>query len=709
MSKVKLMLLRRSLIIALGVVLLGLSAHVAQAQAVIENSVSTNSQGGEIFLPIVSQGGSSQSSLTNQRPNLPEGADKVVHAAALSDTGQWSGVIPVSLVPVGAANLPDGKLLFWSSYDRLNFVGADQGKTYTSLFDPATNSATERLVTETGHDMFCPGTSNLADGRLLISGGKSDNETSIYDHSSGSWLTGAKLNIGRGYHAQTVLPSGDVFTIGGSWSGGQGNKTGEIWSENSGWRVLPGLPVDPIIDGINDPEGIFRDDNHAWLWTAPNGKVFHAGPSSNMHWLDPSGNGSYSSAGARGDDASSIKGTTVMYDIGKILKVGGAIDYARGGQANNRAYTIDINSDNASTRRVQNLNQSRTMHNSVVLPNGQVLVVGGLATGAVFTDDGARYTPELWSPDTEQWQSMADMAVPRTYHSIAILLADGRVLAGGGGLCGGCGVNHNDVEIFTPPYLFNGNAPAVRPAITSSPASADYGATINVATDSAVTSFSLVRLSSATHSTNNDQRRIPLTPNAVGANSYNLSIPNNRGIAPPGYYMLFAMNGAGTPSVSTSIQIGTPQPEPPTSGTYRYVRFVAESEVNGSPWASMAEFNLLNGSGNNMNRNGWTITADSEEIVGENGRAVNVFDGDPNTIWHTKWLESSPTFPHQIVVDMGSARSVSGFRYLPRPGGGNGTIAAYKFYVSNDGINWGSPVAQGTFANNSAEKTVNLP
>ena len=88
---------------------------------------------------------------------------------------------------------------------------------------------------------------------------------------------------------------------------------------------------------------------------------------------------------------------------------------------------------------------------------------------------------------------------------------------------------------------------------------------------------------------------------------------------------------------------------------------------------------------------------------------MNAIDGNPNTFWHTQWLGSSPVHPHQIIVDMGSAQEVGGFRYLPRPGGGNGTIAAYKFYVSNDGTNWGVPVAQGTFANNGNEKTVNLP
>jgi len=488
----------------------------------------------------------------------------------LNGTGQWSSIIDLTLVPIGAANLPNGKILFWSAKDRFDF-GGSTGRTYTTIFDPATNLATERLVTETGHDMFCPGTANLADGRVLISGGSNSINTSIYNAEDDSWQQSQNMNIGRGYHANTVLSSGDVLTIGGSWSGGEGSKHAEVWSESDGWVRLTGLPVTPIIDGINDPLGIYRNDNHAWLWTAPNEQVFHAGPAAQMHWLNTSQNGSYTSAGARGDDASSITGTTVMYDVGKLLKAGGAPSYSSGNDANSRTYTIDINQPTPLTVRQADLDYSRTMHNSVVLPNGEVMVIGGLAKSVVFSDEGARLVPEIWDPESSHWRSnLAAMQVPRTYHSIALLLPDGRVLAGGGGLCGGCSVNHPNVEIYSPPYLFNGNDLAVRPELFGVSDSAAYGSTVSVQTDSAVSAFSLVRLSSVTHSTNNDQRRIPLQSSTLGGNLYDLDIPNSRGVVPPGYYMLFAMNSAGTPSVASMIKIGGdegPAMTSPTPGT----------------------------------------------------------------------------------------------------------------------------------------------
>jgi galactose oxidase len=89
------------------------------------------------------------------------------------------------------------------------------------------------------------------------------------------------------------------------------------------------------------------------------------------------------------------------------------------------------------------------------------------------------------------------------------LLPDASVFTGGGGLCGTmCGMyggaNHDNAEIFSPPYLFNPDgSPATRPVITSAPQSAMCGAALMVTTDSPVTAFSLIRAGCAA-----DQSRV---------------------------------------------------------------------------------------------------------------------------------------------------------------------------------------------------------
>ncbi len=218
------------------------------------------------------------------------------------------------------------------------------------------------------------------------------------------------------------------------------------------------------------------------------------------------------------------------------------------------------------------MNNPRVYGNSVVLPNGEVIVFGGIPLSTVFSDNGSILVPELWNPNTGNWTELADMETPRNYHSVGLLMKDGRIFLAGGGLCGGCSTNHADAEIFSPPYLFNSNGTlASRPQLTSVPSTANNNSSITVNTNSGVSSFALVRASAVTHSTNNEQRRIPLSFSAQGGNQYSLSIPN-RNIIPPGNYMLFAMNSNGTPSIAEIINVGddvndcTPQTNPNLGG-----------------------------------------------------------------------------------------------------------------------------------------------
>ncbi|MFK8102827.1 MAG: PA14 domain-containing protein [Saprospiraceae bacterium] len=470
-------------------------------------------------------------------------------------TGAWSSVIPMPLVPVAAANLPDGKLMTWSAKDKLSF-GGNLGRTWTAIFDPLTNTAQDVLVQNTAHDMFCPGTNTLPDGRILVAGGSSSNKTSLYDPATGQWSAGDEMNISRGYHANVTLASGATFLVGGSWSGGQGGKDAEVWTSKSSWFTLPGVPVEAITDGINAPQATAKNDYFPWLWVAPNGKLLHAGPSPKMHWIDPNGVGGYTDAGLRGNDTYAISGTTVMYDVGKVLKTGGSNTFEENTTASGRTYIIDMNSDNVQVTQTDNLTFPRVFNSMVVLPNGEVMAIGGLPIADAFSDQNSILTPELWNPNTQQWTSLAPMSVPRNYHSISILMTDGRVYTGGGGLCGSCSTNHPDAQIYSPPYLFNANGSlATRPVINNAPNTVAYNSNIQVNTNAAIGAFSLVKMSSTTHSTNNEQRRIPVSATALGGNQYQLAIPN-RNILPPGQYMLFAMNNAGTPSLAKIIKIG---------------------------------------------------------------------------------------------------------------------------------------------------------
>jgi len=55
--------------------------------------------------------------------------------------------------------------------------------------------------------------------------------------------------------------------------------------------------------------------------------------------------------------------------------------------------------------------------------------------------------------------------------------------------------------------------------------------------------------------------------------------------------------------------------------------------------------------------------------------------------WHTQWGAASPGYPHRLTLDRGQARTLSGFRYMPRQGGTDvgGRIKDYRIYVG-DGL-----------------------
>lgn len=160
---------------------------------------------------------------------------------------------------------------------------------------------------------------------------------------------------------------------------------------------------------------------------------------------------------------------------------------------------------------------------------------------------------EIWDPKTEKWTTVASNTIPRTYHSVAALMQDGRVWAGGGGFGHPPGIAHPDGEIFSPPYLFKGD----RPAISNAPVVADYNEKITIETANAadISQVTLLKLASVTHSHNMGQLFFSCAfTKTVGA--IQTTITANPNELPPGYYYLFILNSKGVPSVGKTIRIG---------------------------------------------------------------------------------------------------------------------------------------------------------
>ncbi|KAL9126834.1 MAG: hypothetical protein Q9217_004185 [Psora testacea] len=475
--------------------------------------------------------------------------------------GAWVLTIDFPLVPVSLANeWASGNILAWSSYDPKTFGGSAGTQTITATYAPGSNTVTSALVTNIQHDMFCEGLSLDFSGRAISTGGNTASATSIFDPASNGWSPAPAMNIARGYQAQTTLSTGNTFTIGASWSGGQGGKNAEIYDPTTNsWSLLSGAPVAPMLTA--DAQGVYRADNHGWLFGWRGGSVFQAGPSRAMNWYGTTGDGSQTPAGDRAGDPDSMCGNAAMYDAvnGKILTAGGSPNYQDSeGTSNAHIITIGDPDTAAEVQAIGNMAYARAFANSVILPDGTVFITGGQVYAQPFSDDTAQLTPELFNPATNTFTQLAPMAIPRTYHSTALLLPDATVINAGGGLCGDCATNHFDGQIFRPPYLYTGSGEeAPRPEISAvSVGSINVGGTFTATTTGAVDNgFSLVRMGSTTHTVNTDQRRIPLTPSGAAGTTYTLTIPDDAGVALPGYWMLFAIDGAGVPSVARTLQV----------------------------------------------------------------------------------------------------------------------------------------------------------
>ncbi len=490
-----------------------------------------------------------------QQPIPPDG---VIGALPdISQLGQWGPVLPWPHVAVSAANLPDGRVLTWSGSERDTWPTTEQ--TYSGTWDPVTGQFDE--VFHEGHNMFCAHLAMAEDGRVFVNGGRNQTNspwTSLFDYRDDSWTQIEDMpSGGRWYPTTIALTDGDMFTAIGTATN---QRNPDRWDPSSGWQTQAGIDFNDMV--LDDYFSTGSHGESRWwplLHIAPNGKIFHSGPTPQMHWINPTGSGSYEPVGATFTDFYHKHGTTIMYDEGKLLTAGG---WVNGGSiaSTNQAFTVDLNGPTPIVAATQPMIYARKFQNGVMLPNGEVLVVGGNTSGQKFSDNGAVLAPEIWNPTTETWRLGAPMTIPRNYHSIALLLTDGRVLAAGSGYNSNSvpASTHQDGQVYSPPYLFNADGtPAARPAITGGSGIVETGSTFNVTTSGSVDYFSMIKMSSTTHGLNTDVRYLRPQFAGAGANSFDITLHANPNVATPGYWMLFAVDAAGVPSEAHVIRVTT--------------------------------------------------------------------------------------------------------------------------------------------------------
>lgn len=504
--------------------------------------------------------------------------------------GEWTG--PFSLPagafdrPVHAALVRTGKVLFF---------GLPTGKN-SWLWTPSGAGAGTVAATanKPGDSLFCAGHAFLSDGRLLVAGGGGDgtgprhNRAWIFDPTPGieSWTRTAgngtpgngDMNFYRWYPTLVMMGEepGRVLVVSGDDTSGNDVQQMEMYMESSDRFELVWGPA-----GVGDTSA-----NHSFpqiypsMHLLPGGEVFYT--PTGWHSGGCSGAADYPAAKPSGfyeflTTSAPVKAT--WHNIGtQDAAADATIDRVKGmavllvqpSYPFVQAMVVGGGKDPESTTTFQMINLStltpawgppvtlpdglaRVNPNVVALPDGTVFISGGRPLGGTPANGGACW---IYNPVTMNWQECDAIANPRGYHSVALLLPDGRVAVAGNE----CPAD-NTYEVFSPPYLFAADGSlAPRPVISSLPAQVHHGLDLVIQTPSpsTIAKVVLVRPMAVTHQTETEQRVVQLSFLQTGPTQITANAPNGwhpHGLAPRGWYMVFLIDQQGVPSVGQFMHL----------------------------------------------------------------------------------------------------------------------------------------------------------
>ncbi len=140
-------------------------------------------------------------------------------------------------------------------------------------------------------------------------------------------------------------------------------------------------------------------------------------------------------AAAGSMSAGRISHTATLLPNGKVLMAGGLNDIAYLSSAD----IYDPSSGTWSTTAP--MNTLRAVHTATLLPNGKVLVAGGSSGTSTYLS-----TSQLYDPSTGAWSTTGSLSTMRSSHT-ATLLPNGKVLVVGGGNAGG---KLSTAELYDP-------------------------------------------------------------------------------------------------------------------------------------------------------------------------------------------------------------------------------------------------------------------
>ncbi|WP_067813729.1 galactose oxidase-like domain-containing protein [Nocardia inohanensis] len=402
---------------------------------------------------------------------------------------------------------------------------------------------------DTPIDLFCVGQAFLPDGRLLAAGGTERydpfyglRDALIFDPADLTWNRVPDMEFGRWYPSLATLPSGKVVAVSGLGADNFLSVVPELFDpETETWSALPVPGPIPM---------------YGHLLLLADGRLFYTGGQyGGNNGMRPSIwdplTGATTEVTGLTDPGSRNQSASVLLPPAQHQRVlllgGGGFDMHSPAPALADARIVDTTAAQPAYQGVQPMDHARMHLSAVLLPDRTVLATGG--SGMEEMAHAAPAHAEIFDPVTESWMHTAPCRVPRLYHSIALLTPDGKVITAGSNPARK--TEELRIEIYWPPYLFQGS----RPALTLSSAAADYGGVLTAVTDGPIREASLFHPGACTHSCDNEQRLIDLEYTSGTPDSLTLTMPDNPALAPPGWYLVFVVGNDGVPSIGQWLHL----------------------------------------------------------------------------------------------------------------------------------------------------------
>jgi len=446
-----------------------------------------------------------------------------------------------------AVLLPNSnRILYWGYGQR-----TDQSRLWDQGTGLYTQPSNQPIAIHADENIWSGAHAHLADavGTILVHSGfmtgggvtaDTERRAFLFNPTTNAFTTASDLHTGRFYPTTVTLRDGTALTLFGedhAHAAGTGVQSLEIFTPNGAgtWSAPKAVP--------------FNYFYYPWTFLLPGGDLFIAGPQKPARRFDPSAAVITDDPARRYNQISSqrgvnMDGTAVLLPLKpphyepRVLILGGSA-----ADAQQTAEWIDLSVAAPVWQALPNMNVPRDKVNSVLLPDGRVLVAGGIET---LPDGGPA---EIFDPQdpTTGFQLGPNMKHVRGYHSAAILLADGSVIMGGDPN-GGSTPN----EQYLPSYFFK-----ARPTITGSPAAVAHGAafSVNTPTPGAIAEVVLMSPGAVTHGFNQNQRYVGCVITGTTATTVDATAPPDGNIAPPGYYLLFLVDHDRVPSIAKWIRL----------------------------------------------------------------------------------------------------------------------------------------------------------